>query len=487
MKNLFFILLLVLSANIFAQKRDSISLPDTAYYLDQIYRIDDGTKTRWGFYENDTKKWITEPVYDTILFRYRAGQKLAYYEIRQNGKWGMLKKDRTVWIPALYDRLDYKFQLEPQRIIVQSGNKTGVLNTDASFLLEPVYDEIQTDGYEFKVKKNGKWGLLTKDGKAFIPVCYDKIYENATPQLSLVQNGSTYWSVFQWIQNSSNPCQPEEKYLYERIEYFNEFFTVFKDGKWGLVDNNSEPILKMEYEEMKPFVFSYLRTLKVKQNGKYGLIQIDSAAVAKKVAELVYDDIGIDDDSYKIRIAQGNMKDYLFDGKPYFDLVYNDVLYFSKYRQFTIKSGKKWGVALENKKVIIKPGYDKIMFIDARTYMVQKGTKWGVIDNQDRVMIPIDYTEFDFRRESGYFFAAKKGKWGIVSLREGVVLPSKYDDLMVLPNNTFLVQFKGKVGVVGVGDRIIVPIEYDDVDYREGDVAVVLKHKDGRKYRHRIK
>jgi hypothetical protein len=486
MKYTLFFLLIFAATPLLSQKRDTISLPDTAYFLDQIYRIDDGTKTKWGFYENDSKKWLTEPVYDTILYRYRAGQKLAYYEIRQNGKWGLLKADRKEWIPAVYDRLDFKFQLEPQRIIVQSGNKTGVLNTDDTFLLEPIYDEIQTNGYEFKVKKNGKWGMLTKEGKDFIPVCFDNLYENASPQLSLVQNGSTYWSVYQWIQKSANPCTPEEKYLYERIEFFNELFLVYKNGKWGLLDNLAEPVLKLEYEDMKPFVASYLRTLKVKQNGKYGLVQIDSAG-PKIVAELVYDDIGIDDESYKIRVSQGNMKDYLYEGKPYFDLVYNDVVYFYKYRQFTIKSGKKWGVALEDKRIIIQPEYEKIMFIDAKTYMVQKAGKWGVINSYNQVMIPIDYTEFDFRPESGYFFAAKNGKWGIVSLKQGVIVPSKYDDLMVLPNNSFLVQTKGKIGVVGLGDKVIVPIEYTDVDYKEGDNAVILKHKDGRKYRHRIK
>ena len=111
MKYTLFFLLILAATPLLAQKRDTISIPDTAYYLDQIYRIDDGTKTKWGFYENDSKKWLTEPVYDTILYRYRAGQKLAYYEIRQNGKWGLLKADRKEWIPAVYDRLDFKFQL----------------------------------------------------------------------------------------------------------------------------------------------------------------------------------------------------------------------------------------------------------------------------------------------------------------------------------------------------------------------------------------
>jgi len=469
-----------------AQQRDSIPLPDTTYLMDQIYRVNDGKKSSWGFYENDSKKWITEPVYDSILHRYNAVLKLSFYEIRKADKWGFLNKDLSVWIPAEYDKLDYGYELNPDRIFVRKGDKYGILKKDGSFWIDLIYEEIETNGFEFKVKRNGKWGLLNKDAKEIIPVCYDRIFENATPQFSLVQNGTVYWSLFQWVQNSADPCKPNEKYQFERIEYFNEYFTVFKNGKWGMLDAEGNVVLKIEYEDLKPFVASYLRTLKVKQNGKYGLIQIDSVGTPKKAADIVYDDIGIDDESYKIRVAQGEMKDYLYEGKPYFGLIYNDVLYFTKYRQFAIKSGKKWGIAAEDKRIIIKPNYDKIMFIDTKTYMVKKSGKWGIINNFDQVMIPIDYSEFDFRPD-GYFFAAKNGKWGVVSLKQGVLLPSKYDDLMVLPNKTFLVQRKGKIGVVGAGDRVIVPIEYSDVNYKEGDSAVELKHQDGRKYKYRIK
>jgi hypothetical protein len=470
-----------------AQKRDSIVYPDTAFYMDQIYRIHDGQKTHWGFYENNSKKIITEPQYDSIIHRYRSGLNLEYYEILDKGKWGLLKQDRTVWVPAVYDKLDYEHTLVPHRIFVQKSDKYGILNKDGSTWLEPVYEEIQSNGYEFKVKKNGKWGILTNEGKEFIPVCFDKIFEHPMPQLSLVQNGNDFWTIYQWVQQSANPCAPESKFQFERIEYFNEFFTVLKNGKWGLADIKGDLVLKMDYEELKPFVFSYLRTLKVKQNGKFGLIRVDSLGQTKVMADIKYDEIGVDEDSYKLKVALGTKKDYLYDGKPYFDLVYEDVFYFLDYRVFSIKKGKKWGLAREDKTIFIQPKYDKIMFLDAKTYMVQKGEKWGIINEQDKVLIPAEFTEFDYRPEAGYFFAAKGAKWGVVSLKQGVVLPAKYDDLMILPNKAFLVNDKGLIGVVGPGGKVIVPIEYADMSYKPGDSIVLLKHADGRQYKYRIK
>jgi hypothetical protein len=470
-----------------AQKKDSISYPDTAYLMNQIFRIDDGQNTLWGFYDDESKKWLTEPRYDSILYRFRAGMNLSYYEIREKGKWGLLKPDRTEWVPAAYDKLDYEHELNPHRIFVQKGDKYGILNKDGSFWLEPIYDEIQSNGYEFKVQKNGKWGILTNEGKEFIPVCFDKIFENATPQLSLIQKGNDLWSVFQWVQKNADPCKIEEKFQYERIEYFNEFFTVYKNGKWGLADANGNLLLKMEYEELKPFVFSYLRTLKIKQNGKFGLIRIDSAGQTKTMAEIKYDEIGIDEDSYKLKVSLGSKKDYLYDGQPYFGLIYEDVFYFLDYRMFSIKKGKKWGLAKEDKTLFIQPKYDKIMFLDDKTYMVQNKGKWGIINDKDKVIIPIEFTEFDYRPDAGYFFAAKGAKWGVVSLKQGVILPAKYDDLMILPNRNFLVHDKGLIGVVGPGGKIIVPIEYSDMSYKPGDAVVELKHADGRKFKYRLR
>jgi len=481
------IISILFSTTIFAQKRDSMVYPDTAYLMDNIYRIDNGKVTSWGFYKEGSKEWLTPPQYDSLIHRFRAGINLEYYEIREKGKWGLLKPDRSAWVPAVYDKLDYEHAMEPQRIFVKKGDKYGILNKDGSSWLAPVYEEILFNGSNFKVKKDGKWGILNSEGKEFIPLCYDKIFEHSLPEMSLVQNGTEYWSIFLWVQKTANLCKPEEHFLYERIEYFNEFFTVFKNGKWGLVDRQGEFILKMEYEELKPFVFSYLRTLRIKQNGKYGLLRLDSLGKTQPMAETIYDDIGIDEDSYKIRVSLNGKRDYLYDGKPYFDLVYEDVFYFLSYRMFSIKKGKKWGLARENKEVFIQPKYEKIMFIDEKTYMVQKGGKWGVINDRDEVLIPIDFSEFDYRPEAGYFFATKGGKWGVVSLKQGVVLPAKYDDLVILPNRTFLVELKGLVGVVGPGGKVIVPIEYSQMNYKPGDAIVLLTHADGRKFKYRIK
>jgi hypothetical protein len=461
--------------------------PDTVYQMDDIYYIEDSTSQRYGFYNMESKELITAPVYDSIMYRYRTGIELEYYEIIKDGKWGLLKADRSDWVPPIYDNLDYEFKMNPARIFVQKAGKYGILNEDGSAWLEPIYEEILYDGFYFKVKKGDKWGMLNNKGEDYIPICYEEIYEHRVPELSLVRDKGSLWSVFMWVQNQ-NPCTPAPQYKYERIEYFNEFFTVYKDGKWGLADQKGELILPIEYEDLKPFVFSYLRTLKVKKNGKYGLIKLDSLGNQEIMAKVAFDDIGIDEDNYKLKVALGDKRDYLYDGEPYFDFEFNEVIYFLNYRMFTVKKGKKIGLIKENKEVLIPPKYHSFLFIDEKTFMVEKNGKWGVINAQGRELIPIKFTEFDYRPDDEMFFAARNGKWGVVSLRAGVILDAKYEDLIILSRSKFLVRQKGKAGVVGPGGRVEVPLEYDDVEYNPSSPYITLKMKDKSKppFKYRI-
>lgn len=471
---------LLVYQNSFAQKKAEKVYPDTVYQMDDIYYIDDSIDQRYGFYNMETNEMISEPVYDSIIYRYRTGIELEYYEIVKKGKWGLLKADRSDWVKPIYDNLDYEFKMTPARIFVMKDSLYGILNNDGSNWLDPIYEEILYDGFYFKVKKADKWGILNNEGEEFIPICYEEIYEHRIPELSLVRDKGNLWSVFFWVQDE-NPCTPTAKYKYERIEYFNEFFTVYKNGKWGLVDRKGELVLPIEYEDLKPFVFSYLRTLKVKQNGKFGLYKLDSMGEKEIMAEIKFDEIGIDEDNYKIKVVLGNKRDYLYEGEPYFDFEFNEVIYFLNYEMFTVKKGKKIGLIRENKEVLIPPKYHSFLFIDERTFMVEKNGKWGVVNDQGRELIPIKFTEFDYRPENEMFFAAKNGKWGVVSLRAGVILDAKYEDLIILPNRKFLVRQKGKAGVVGPGGRVIVPLEYDDVEYKPNATNIILRTKDKRK------
>ncbi len=479
---LFFCIVPLLS---FGQNRDSISYPDTIYFDANYYSIDDSITKTWGFYDKNSMQ-LENTTYDSIVYRFRAGLNLSYYEVKKNKLWGLLKSDRSPWIDIKYQKVDFEYKMNPQRISIQHDSLFGYLNVDGSIWLEPVYQEIMTDGETFKVKKNGKWGILSLDAKEIVPVCFSKLYEHISPELSLVSQEPNQWSIYRWIQGQ-NACKPAPDQCFERIEYFNEFFTVMRNKKWGLVDMNGKTMIELLYDDMKPFLYIYLRTLKVKQNEKYGLLKIDSLGKIETLVEISYDEIGIDEENYKIKVALGGKKDYLFEGKPFFNLAYEDVNYFQKYDLFSYKQGKKWGLINGQKQILLPAMYDKLHFIDNKTFMVQSKGKWGVVNQRNQILIPVEFTDFDFRKDGNFFFASKKDKWGIVSLKEGVLLDAKYDDVTVMPDGNFLVKNKNKLGIMGRSGREIAPIKFDRVNFNSNQNFIELIDNAGQKFKHNFK
>jgi|GEM_PF-5364123 len=459
--------------------------PDSSFLMDNIYKVKLGEKTLWGFYERETGEIISPAAYDSIKYQFRLEQDLRYYEILKNGKWGLLHKDLSAWIPPKYDKVNYRYKLDPARIFVETEGKYGIFNEDGSEWLAPIYDEIMFDGSYFKVLQGDKWGILTIHGEEYIPICFAHIYDNLAPKYSLVrQEDKQLWSVYNWLAQNGNPCELQPELSFERIEYFNEFFTVYKDGLWGVADDKGQLVIDRKYKELEPFSFLPLRWLKVLENDKYGLLRLDSLGNLDTILAPIYDDIGVDPDNYKLMARYKGKEDYMYEGEGYFNFAYDGIKYFLRHQLFIIELNGKAGVANVEKDILIPPKkYNKLHIIDRNTFMVQKGGKWGVVDAQNRELIAPAFTNFDFRKE-GYFFAADGEKWGVVSLKKGILLPPKYEDVVILPKGRFLVQKGGKWGVVAVGGRIIEPIKWETYRYtRDSPEIELLKGNKSFKYK----
>ena len=85
------------------------------------------------------------------------------------------------------------------------------------------------------VKKNGKYGYIDKTGKEIVPCIYDYIEI--------------------WIRNDDLPdIKNTLSDIYDQVIYcyYKGYVKVKKDGKWGLLDDEDNEILKpMFYDEIE--------------------------------------------------------------------------------------------------------------------------------------------------------------------------------------------------------------------------------------------
>ncbi|MFK7798544.1 MAG: WG repeat-containing protein [Aureispira sp.] len=439
-----------------------------------MYRVWNGKRYYWGFYDETTQEKLTKAKYDTITFRYLNKEKRGFYRIKEKGKWGLLGPDREVWLPVKYDQLNYISKRYEPYISIELAGKYGVLNPKGETILEAVYTDILFDGYRYKVKQGARWGLRDNKGKELIPTCFDEIEDHAYVNQMRVRKGDQ-WAVYNWVKE--DPCALAIHY--DDIDYFSKYYVVRAGSKFGLLDINAKEVLAIEYDYMAPFFLKYLNTVIVGQNKKVGLFRIDSTGQKQVEIPIEYDDIWIDENNFKIKVRLGDRIDYYFGDQTLFDLAYNDVQYYEEINRVMVKKKGKWGMLTPEGEEMIPIAYDKIHVMNAKHFMVEKKGKWGLLNGQGREMIPVLYDEFDYRPKKDIFFVNKGGKWGIVSIKKGLLLPPQYEDLYTLPNRNFLVKQKGLWGVAAPGGRVIVPLEHSTYDYKYKSKEIYLKRPDG--------
>lgn len=93
-------------------------------------------------------------------------------------KYGLVGKDGVVLIPPVFETLYIDRSVGLVRYSFEE-NKTRYLKPDGSHLFDSAYEDISnTKMGSFRVKKNGKWGLVSLDGEVLLAPEYSYLYVN---------------------------------------------------------------------------------------------------------------------------------------------------------------------------------------------------------------------------------------------------------------------------------------------------------------------
>ncbi|MCH5344767.1 MAG: WG repeat-containing protein [Acetatifactor sp.] len=163
------------------------------------------------------------------------------FKFWQGGKWGLADADGNVLLNAEYDTI-YPVEGDIEAAVVVMGEQYGLLNYEGEVLIPfGQYDFISSNSTEgsnlLYVTKDGKAGFL--DAESFtekIPLMYDQVVES-------FEGDRLYATVllddmYGVIDRKGNLVYPLK---YERAQvYDNNYITLVKDGKLGLLNNNGK-------------------------------------------------------------------------------------------------------------------------------------------------------------------------------------------------------------------------------------------------------
>ncbi len=304
----------------------------------------------WQYVDKTGKVVINPQFSEASIFRDGiALVKTSSKEINENPQWGFIKEDGQFAFNTKYLRATV-FSEDLAFVVAPNGAPTAI-NTDGEikFTLQ--------NAEHARVFKNGmaafsendstgeKWGFVGTDGTVKINPQFREVgFFN--DGLCPVKNEEGKWG---YIDESGTIVI---NYQFDRaVEFKRSFAVVVSEGKCGIIDEKGKFKINPQYQDLwideKVFV--------VRQDDKYGWV----------------------DDENK------------FTANPQF----SRMLPFNSNDVAPVKSGKTWGFANQESKLIINTQFDEASTFNNGIAMVRNGSNWGAVDNEGKFVINPQFAE----------------------------------------------------------------------------------------------
>jgi len=404
---------------------------------------------------------------------------LRYYSVKKGNLFGIYfinsKQKTGIEFDKVYaDGLGY--------VMADKNQKGGVFNLQGKQIVPFEYDPDFIMQYRtgFRVKKNKKIGMVSKDGLVVVPPIYDEMdtfYEDGLNNFIKVKSGGKSGMVnlkgevvipviFEWIGEEEGFVKVETP-----------------DKKFGLYDKSGKVVIPAEYQwiinsdtEHSPII-----VLK-KDDNSYNFLHKTTRQILLKENVNGFGYVLNQDDllntysssrKYLLFVKANNGKTGMLNeatGVLDIPLIYDDIvqrLDGGKHVYFSVRNGKKYGLIDETNRQIIPLQYDAIsldmMPADdnelSNAFVAAKGNKYGTVNLKNQTLIPFLYTQLQRISGSGLYKAKAAGYYQVINSKNEIINKGPFDEVANFesgrepayqnePKYKALTFYKGKMRVI---------------------------------------
>ncbi len=313
---------------------------------------------------------------------------------------------------------------------------------NTNYVIESSINE-QYDFYREKYTNESKVGIVTKSGRVILPHLFNRAYSNSNSKSEVVLRLNNNYGLFN-LDNLRWGIPME----YEELSHLgNSLYSVRKNGKSGVVDNNNKMIV--------PFLWT----------GISSISNIDTYITVST--------------QYYPNALTGVYS--LIEGKLTVPCIYSNFHQIDQRAYFIVGEGEKKNIVDIKNTLQFKNWYEQITTCSdgSNNYIVKLGDRFGVIDGNEKVLVPIEYLEFaSYPLSDGSYLARNKaGKYGFMTINGKVTLPFEYDNLTKSNNDKIISVQKGKCGLVNISSGAPIEIATCDYDAIKVDTKVFIVEK----------
>ena len=385
-----------------------------------------------------------------------------YYGLYQDGLVGIIDKFGNVIIePEYYDIIipnpskdvficlyNYNEELDTYDTKILNSEKKEIYTDyeDISAIeLQESMTEAQYEKNVLKYEKNGKWGLLSIEGKKISEANYDYIENCGKEGYLLVSKNEKYGilnlkgkeliKVEYDIILNDNYYDDDNNYLYSGYIVGNK---TDEGYKYGYINYAGKTILKIEYNkvnrvnEIQEGKNVYLIAEKL---GKAGLTKNKKQLLDYENQSIVYDELN------KVFITEKNEKFGLFskDGKEILNTEYDNIFIEGTYINAVKDEKTKVYDAKGNELQKLK--FRSMIATENENYYITVDSEYnqGVSDKEGNIIIQNKYVYVGYLFDDYFIACLEEGKEGIVNSKDETILDFEYDVIQKI-NNSDIVQ-----------------------------------------------
>ena len=289
-------------------------------------------------------------------------------------------------------------------------NKWGVINSKGEVVIDPSYAEI----------------IVIPDNNKDVFLCtYDVNYETGEFKTKAINSKNE--EILKGYEQLEAVTNSDEN---NNLWYETNVIRVKKNGKYGLIDLDGKEILSAEYDQINALkgIKNSLLTLK---DGKYGIVNDEGKIlVQNKYAEITT--LEEDDKSgFIVKNDEGKYGILSYSENQILDTKYDGIYKVYGNDMYVVKEADKQKLVGKDGNVILENGYNEIKAIlknkDNGIIIVKDG-KYGVIKTNGETVIEAQYDDLKEAKE-GILIAKKDNKYGVIDLTNAVKVEFKYANI----------------------------------------------------------
>ena len=321
------------------------------------------------------------------------------------------------------------------------------------FIMKDVLNEREQligDNEYFALYAENKWGVINQAGEEIIIPSYKEmiVIPNKEKDVFLC----TYNINEETGEYQTKAINKEHQEIltgYEQIEalenidendniwYETKILRVKQNGKYGLIDLNGKELIPTQYDEITALK-GIENSIIIKKDGKVGLVN-DNGSI---IIEPQYTEIKNIGNSYK--------NGYI-----------------------TIDEQGKYGVVSTTKKQILENKYEEIAQTYLKNYyLVKENGTQKLVDSNGNAVIENGFDEIKSATETGMIFA-KNNLFGEMNLSGEIEIEAKYQDLKEAIDGKYIAKQNDKYGVIDTYGNTLVEFKYTYITYNE-DAKIYL-------------